>query len=95
MAIRGAWRDGYPLDYHTISSTCVGYNEFGHPLFYTQRTPSVARTTRRLTGPRLFGPVMERSNSCARIGGHSHAVRDQTAGFLLFLGAHAGVFVVT
>jgi hypothetical protein len=33
----------------------------------------------RFCGPRLFGPVMERSNSCARIGGHSHAVDDQTA----------------
>ena len=49
----------------------------------------------RFCGPRLFGPVMERSNSCARIGGHSHAVDDQTAAFVLFLGAHASVFVVT
>jgi predicted amidophosphoribosyltransferase len=39
MAIRGAWLDGYALDYHTISSTCIGYNEFGHPVFDTQRTP--------------------------------------------------------
>ena len=36
------------------------------------------RAKGRLCGPRLFGRVMERSNSCARIGGHSHAVRDQT-----------------
>jgi len=41
----------------------------------------------RFCGPRLFGPVMERSNSCARIGGHFHAVHDQTAAFVLFLGA--------
>ena len=33
----------------------------------------------RFCGPRLFGPVIERSNSCARVGGHSHAVDDQTA----------------
>jgi hypothetical protein len=49
----------------------------------------------RFCGPRLFGPVMERSNSCARIAGHSHAVDDQTAAFVLFVGAHACVFVVT
>jgi hypothetical protein len=36
-----------------------------------------ARTT-AFCGPRLFGPVMQRSNSCARIGGHCHAVDDQT-----------------
>ena len=48
----------------------------------------------RFCGPRLFGPLMERSNSCARVGGHSHAVDDQTAAFLLFVGARAGVFVV-
>src|SRR5215831_14272907 len=39
MAIRGSWIDGYALDYHTVSSTCIGYNEFGHPVFDTQRTP--------------------------------------------------------
>ena len=32
----------------------------------------------RFCGPLLFGPLMERSNSCARVGGHSHAVDDQT-----------------
>jgi hypothetical protein len=45
-------------------------------------------------GPRLFGVVMGRSNSRPRNAGHSHAVDDQTAASLLFLGAHAGVFVV-
>jgi len=39
IAIRGAWLDGYTLDYHTVSSTYVGDNEFGHPVFDTQRTP--------------------------------------------------------
>ena len=47
------------------------------------------RATGRFCGPRLFGPAMERSNSCARIGGHSHPVHDQTAALLLFVGAHA------
>jgi hypothetical protein len=49
----------------------------------------------RFCGPRLFGPLMERSNSCARMGGYSHAVDDQTAAFVLFLGTHAGAFLVT
>lgn len=39
IEIRGAWLDGYALDYHTVSSTCIGYNECGHPVFDTQRTP--------------------------------------------------------
>ena len=32
----------------------------------------------RFCGPRLFGALMERSNSCARVAGHSQAVDDQT-----------------
>jgi hypothetical protein len=36
--ITGAWDDGYCLDRHTISSTMIGYNEFGHPEFDTQRS---------------------------------------------------------
>lgn len=39
IAIRGAWLDGYALDYHTVSSTYLGDNEFGHPVFDTERTP--------------------------------------------------------
>ena len=37
--IKGAWDMGYVLDLHTISSTMIGYNEFGHPEFDTQRSP--------------------------------------------------------
>lgn len=37
--IKGAWDAGYVLDLHTISSTMIGYNEFGHPEFDTQRSP--------------------------------------------------------
>ena len=37
--IKGAWDIGYVLDVHTISSTMIGYNEFGHPEFDTQRSP--------------------------------------------------------
>lgn len=28
--IKGAWDQGYVLDVHTISSTMIGYNEFGY-----------------------------------------------------------------
>jgi predicted amidophosphoribosyltransferase len=36
--IIGAWRSGYALDLHTISSTYMGDDEFGHPRFDTQRS---------------------------------------------------------
>jgi competence protein ComFC len=36
--IKGPWDGGYVLDRHTISSTMIGYNEFGHPEFDTQRS---------------------------------------------------------
>ncbi len=36
--IRGKWADGYALDLHTISSTFVGYNGYGHPEFDTTRS---------------------------------------------------------
>lgn len=37
--IKGSWDAGYVLDRHTVSSTMIGYNEFGHPEFDTQRSP--------------------------------------------------------
>ncbi len=37
--IKGSWDQGYVLDVHTISSTMIGYNEFGHPEFDTVRSP--------------------------------------------------------
>jgi competence protein ComFC len=36
--IKGSWDLGYVLDVHTVSSTMIGYNEFGHPEFDTQRS---------------------------------------------------------
>jgi competence protein ComFC len=36
--IAGRWRDGYALDLHTLSSTPVGHNEFGHMQFDTKRS---------------------------------------------------------
>ena len=38
MRISGAWKQGYVLDYHTISSEFIGYNEFGKPMFDTKYT---------------------------------------------------------
>lgn len=37
--IKGSWDLGYVLDVHTISSTMIGHNEFGHPEFDTLRSP--------------------------------------------------------
>jgi len=37
--IKGAWDQGYVLDVHTVSSTLIGHNEFGHPEFDTVRSP--------------------------------------------------------
>jgi competence protein ComFC len=36
--IIGKWREGYALDIHTLSSTPIGYNEFGHMQFETNRS---------------------------------------------------------
>jgi competence protein ComFC len=36
--IKGSWEQGYVVDVHTISSTMIGYNEFGHPEFDTVRS---------------------------------------------------------
>lgn len=38
MLIPGRWRQGYSLDFHTIGSTYLGDDEYGHPRFDTQRT---------------------------------------------------------
>ena len=36
--IPGRWRDGYALDLHTINSTFMGDDEFGHARFETTRS---------------------------------------------------------
>lgn len=38
MKIPGRWRDGYALDHHTLSSTYLGDDEFGHAQFDTKRS---------------------------------------------------------
>jgi putative flippase GtrA len=49
------------------------------------RSREAGSADHRFCGPRLFGPVMERSISCARIGGHSHPVDDQTTASVFVL----------
>jgi competence protein ComFC len=38
-SLRGPWAAGFALDRHTLSSTFIGNNEFGHPMFDTKRPP--------------------------------------------------------
>ncbi len=38
LRIPGRWREGFALDRHTVGSTYLGDDEFGHPMFDTQRT---------------------------------------------------------
>jgi predicted amidophosphoribosyltransferase len=35
----GPWTEGYALHIHTLASTFIGNNEFGHPMFDTKRSP--------------------------------------------------------
>lgn len=37
--LRGPWREGFALDVHTVSSTFLGHNSFGHAEFETVRSP--------------------------------------------------------
>jgi len=39
VRIAGRWRDGRALDAHTVSSTYLGEDEFGHAQFDTKRSP--------------------------------------------------------
>jgi predicted amidophosphoribosyltransferase len=36
--IAGSWTEGRVLDFHSVSSTLLGYDEYGHPIFETERT---------------------------------------------------------
>jgi competence protein ComFC len=36
--ISGPWCEGYALDVHVVRSDFLGYNDFGHPLFDTERS---------------------------------------------------------
>jgi competence protein ComFC len=37
--IKGRWREGFALDYHTLRSLYLGDDEYGHPQFETERSP--------------------------------------------------------
>ena len=34
----GNWTEGFALDVHTVSSECIGYDDYGHPIFDTVRS---------------------------------------------------------
>lgn len=38
IRIPGRWKEGFALDYHTISSIYLGDDAFGHPIYETKRT---------------------------------------------------------
>ena len=38
IKLRGVWQDGYALDLHTIASTFLGTDSFGHDVFDTARS---------------------------------------------------------
>jgi competence protein ComFC len=38
IKISGQWLSGFALDNHTISSTCIGHNAYGYPIFETKYT---------------------------------------------------------
>ena len=40
VRIPGRWREGYALDVHTLRSTYLGDDEFGHARFETTRSPA-------------------------------------------------------
>jgi len=40
VRIPGRWREGYALDLHTIRSTFLGDDEYGHARFDTERSPA-------------------------------------------------------
>ncbi len=38
IKLSGNWTQGYALDIHTIDSTFIGYDEYGHEVFNTRRS---------------------------------------------------------
>ena len=38
IELSGNWTQGYALDIHTINSTFIGYDEYGHEVFDTRRS---------------------------------------------------------
>lgn len=59
--ISGAWDDGYALDTHTIESRLTGYNQFGHAVFSTNRTPlgELVYQLKYRSDSKCIGPIAE------------------------------------
>ena len=58
IRIPGSWRQGYALDYHTLRSTFIGHDEFGHLLFETERS-AIGEALYRLKYKSDYGPMDE------------------------------------
>jgi len=71
---------------HTISDRAGAQAAFG--------ILRASSADHRFCGPRPFGRATGPSNSLAHVGRYPDTVHDQTATFLLLLGAHTGVLVV-
>ena len=74
--LNGPRGDGYVLDAHTVSSEFIGYNEFGHPMFDTQRTELDQAYTDSSTAPDLYqtGTTLAVAAEELRDNGHVAAV---------------------
>ncbi|WP_417909214.1 ComF family protein [Candidatus Electronema sp. PJ] len=38
QGVKGPWKAGIVLDWHTVASQIIGHNEFGHPIFANTRS---------------------------------------------------------
>lgn len=61
----GRWREGFALDYHTLSSVYLGDNEFGHPQFDSTRS-EVSELLYRLKYNRDKTAVVALANAAVR-----------------------------
>lgn len=59
MRIPGPWDDGFALDFHTVGSELLGYDDAGHPVFDTRRTELGEALYRlKYRGDRAIVPVI-------------------------------------
>jgi len=64
--IVGRWRQGYVLDLHTLSSTYLGDDEYGHAVFDTKRSP-VGELLYRLKYQSLASVIPELVSTAAQL----------------------------
>lgn len=76
--IHGPWDMGLVLDKHTVSSVCVGQNEYGHPVFETTRT-DVGESTYQLKYKSDWNQIQPLAQAIAE---HIYP-RLQSVGFIL------------